>query len=465
MTFPALVVAALGLWRLTRPALWADELATWGAVRLSWSQLWQLSGSVDAVLTPYYVLMKVYTDVVGTSTVALRLPSVVAITVATLVVTALGHRLGGARLGLVAGLVFAVLPVTSRYAQEARGYSFVILGAAVALLYLTRLVDRPGRGDLVGYATAVGITGLIHPLNGLLMLAGHAAAIAWWQLRYGGSSWRVTRRWAVAAAVGVLPAATLSVWGSGQTAQVSWIGLITLRSLPIIPERIFLSAAIGGLVLTLAVLGVRRTPQRVVVAAAAFVPMGVLFVAGTQLPVWAARYVLVVLPAMAVLAAAALIRFGRAHAAAAIGLAAILAYPGHVTVRGEAGHSQASLRIAPIISPRYQSGDVAVFPDTHYSIPWSPRDIYERYLPEPRPHDVLRTAPQRSNGRFLAAECPDATCLGVPPRIWVIRADNSLDPLKDMAAGKREKIEADYRVVQRWQHPLLGITLMTRKES
>ncbi|MEV6817061.1 glycosyltransferase family 39 protein, partial [Micromonospora sp. NPDC051296] len=208
---------------MTGPALWADELATWGAVQLSWSQLWQLSGSVDAVLTPYYVLMKLYTDVAGTSTVALRLPSVAAITAATLVVTMLGRRLGGTQLGLLAGLIFAILPVTSRYAQEARGYSFAILGAAVALLYLTRLVDRPGRRDFVGYAAAVGFTGLIHPLNGLLMLTGHAAAIAWWQLRHRESSWRVTRRWAVAAAIGVLPAATLSVWGSGQTAQVSWI--------------------------------------------------------------------------------------------------------------------------------------------------------------------------------------------------------------------------------------------------
>ncbi len=459
------MVAALGLWRLTGPAVWADELATWGAVRLSWSQLWQLSGSVDGVLTPYYTLMKLYISLAGTSTVALRLPSVVAITAAALVVTTLGRRLGGARLGLLAGLIFAVLPVTSRYAQEARGYSFVILGAAVALLYLTRLVDRPGRGDLIGYAAAVGITGLLHPLNGLLMITGHATAMLWLQLRQRGSSWRVTRRWAVAVAIGVLPTAALSVWSSGQTAQVSWIKLITLRSLPMIPERLLLSAAVGGLVLALAVLGVRRTPQRVVVAAAAFVPMGVLFVAGTQLPVWVARYVLVVVPALAVLAAAALTRFGRTHAVAALGLAAVMAYPSHVDVRAEAGHSQASLRIVPIISPRYQPGDVAVFPDTHYSIPWSPRDIYERYLPAPRPPDVLRTAPQRTDGRFLAVECPDATCLGTPPRIWVIRADNSPDPLKDMAPAKRERIKADYRIVRRWQHPLLGITLMTRRDS
>ncbi|MEV6815091.1 hypothetical protein, partial [Micromonospora sp. NPDC051296] len=273
------------------------------------------------------------------------------------------------------------------------------------------------------------------------------------------------RRWAVAAAIGVLPAATLSVWGSGQTAQVSWIKPIDLYALQMIPERLFHSAAIGGLVLALAVLGIRRTPQRVAIAAAAFVPMGVLFIAGTQLPVWVARYVLVVLPALAVLAAFTVARFGRVHAVVALALAAVFAYPNHVNVRAEAGHTQASIRIADIIGPRYQPGDVVVFPDTHYSIPWSPRDIYERYLPTPRPPDVLRTAPQRTDGRFLATECPNAECLGTPPRIWVIRADNSLDPLKDMAPAKRDRIKEDYRPVRRWQHLLLGITLMTRTDS
>ncbi|MGI5521261.1 glycosyltransferase family 39 protein [Micromonospora sp. CA-259024] len=461
---PALVALVLGLWRLTGPALWADELATWGAVRLSWSQLWQLAGSVDAVLTPYYALMKAYTTVAGTSTVALRLPSVAAITLATVVVSTIGRRLGGTGMGLLAGLIFAVLPVTSRYAQEARSYAVVILGAAVAVSCLIRLLEEPSRRRLVGYAATVGLVGLLHPLNGLLMLAGHAVAVGWWQLPRRAEGWRTARRWVAAAGVGALPALALSVWGAGQTAQVSWIALVNLGALQAFPERLFHSAAVGGLILVLAVLGVRRAPAYVCLAGAAFVPLSLLLPAGTQLHVWVARYVLVVLPALAVLAASALTRVGRPSAVVAFCLMVVLAVPAHVTIRAHAGHSQDSYRIAAVIGPRHRPGDVVVFPDTHPSIPWSPRDIYERYLPAPRPPDVLRTAPQRTDGRFLATECPDAGCLGTPPRIWIVRADSSADPLRDMAPGKRERIGHGYREVQRWQYPLLGISLLERTD-
>ncbi|MFG2050037.1 glycosyltransferase family 39 protein [Micromonospora sp. NPDC048935] len=460
---PALVALVLGRWRLTGPALWADELATWGAVRLSWSQLWQLAGSVDAVLTPYYALMKAYTAVAGTSTAALRLPSVAAITVATVVVTALGRRLGGTATGLLAGLLFAILPVTSRYAQEARSYALVILGAAVAVWFLVSLLEEPRRRHLVGYASAVGLVGLLHPLNGLLMLAGHAVAVGWWQLSRSAQGWRTVRRWVAAAGMGVLPALVLSVWGWGQAAQVSWIALVNLAALQAFPERLFHSAAVGGLVLVLAVLGVRRAPASVCLAGAAFVPLALLLLAGTHLHVWVARYVLVVLPALAVLAASALAQAGRSSAVVAVGLAVVLAFPAHVAVRAHAGHSQDSYRIAAVIGPRYRPGDVVVFPDSHPSIPWSPRDIYERYLPAPRPPDVLRVAPQRSDGRFLATECPDATCLGTPPRVWVVGADPSADPLRDMVPGKRERISAGYREAERWRYPLLSITLLKRR--
>jgi uncharacterized membrane protein len=61
----------------------------------------------------------------------------------TLVVTALGRRLRDANTGLVAGLLFAILPVSSRYAQEARPYAVVLFAAALATLALIRLLAPP----------------------------------------------------------------------------------------------------------------------------------------------------------------------------------------------------------------------------------------------------------------------------------------------------------------------------------
>ncbi|MBO3736983.1 glycosyltransferase family 39 protein [Actinoplanes flavus] len=442
---PAVVTAVLGGWRLTGAALWADELATWGAVRLSWERLWRLADAVDVVLTPYYAGLKVFAAIAGTGTAALRLPSLLAMILATLVVVALGRRAGGNPAGLGAGLLFAILPVTSRYAQEARPYALAVLGAALALLALVRLLERPAAGRAALYAAAVAATGLCHPLSGLLMIAGHALA-----------GWRLPRLWLPAALAGSLPALALCLLAAGQSAQISWIALVGTQTVRNLPQQLFASAVVGGLILGLAVLG---SGAGRALAGAAFVPIVLLLAAGLCTPVWVARYVLITIPALVVLAAWA----ARTHLPAIVALTAFLAYPAHLDIREPAGHGQDSTRIAAVIRPLYRPGDVAVFPDAHHSIGWAPRDLYQRYLPAPRPPDVLATTGQRLTGGLAARECPDAACLGAPDRIWVIRVDSPADPLRDMSPAKRNRIGDGYRIARRWSYPLLGITLMERR--
>jgi len=454
-TVPALLAAALGIWRLTRPALWADELATWGAVRLSWDELWQLSRAVDVVLTPYYAAMKAYVAVAGDSTAALRLPSVLAMTGTTLVVVALGRRLGGRGTGLAAGLVFATLPVTSRYAQEARPYAITMLAAALAILCLIRLLENPGPTRAAAYAGAMLLAALSHPLGALLMLAGHIVAVA------GGSPGRRgAAMWLGATLPGGLCALTLMGLGYRSRTQISWIDHLTLSGFQVIPDRLFLSGAVGGIVLGLAVIAVRR--ETIAVAAAAFVPMLALLAADQVTPIWVARYVLVAVPPMTVLATYAALRFGRSQAVGLVAVTVALGVPSQLDMREPAGHGADSTKVGAVIGPAWRSGDVVVFPDSHRSIPWAPRDMYDRYMPASRPPDVLQIRPQRTNGRFLALECPGASCLGDPLRIWVIRVDDPADPLRDMSPGKEKRLRENYRIVQRWSYEQVGITLLEK---
>ncbi len=461
---PALLTSGLGLWRLTSPALWADELATWGAVRLPWDQLWRLSGSVDEVLTPYYAAMKVYVAVFGTSTAALRLPALIAMTGTTLTVTALGRRLGGTRTGVLAGLFFAVLPVSSRFAQEARSYAIAMFAAALAVLCLLRLVERPTMQRAGLYLAAVLLASLSHPLSAVLMLAGHGFAVGLWCISggRGADGRRDVRWWLAGAVVGGLPAVVLIALGYRSRAQISWIKPVTLAIFQVAPDRLFFSGAVGGIVLALAVLAIGRSWEQICLAAAGFVPPAALLVLGIFVPVWAARYAMVGIAPLAVLAAVAVVRFGSAQAIAVLVLTAVFGYPAQLDIRGSAGHSEDSAKIARVIRPLYRAGDVAVFPDTNPSIAWAPRDIYSRYLPAPRPPDVLSTAPQRTDGKLLATECPAAACLGDPPRIWLIRVDNASDPFQDMDSAKQQVLRAHYRTVRRWSYPLLGITLLER---
>ena len=179
---PALLTLAVTVTGLGSAQLWRDELATWSAATRSPGDLARLAGTIDAATGPYYLLMHGWTAVFGDSTIALRVPAVLAMTVAAGLLAVLGARLVDRRGGLFAGLLFAVLPGTSRYGQEARPYALATMLAVLATLLLVTALRRPSWARWAGYAAAVAALGLIH-LIALTLLAAHALVVlvAWWR--------------------------------------------------------------------------------------------------------------------------------------------------------------------------------------------------------------------------------------------------------------------------------------------
>ncbi|WP_439959629.1 glycosyltransferase family 39 protein [Streptomyces luteocolor] len=214
---PALVMLALGLWGLERGAVWRDEGATLQVARRSLPEIWHLLHHVDAVHGLYYALMHVLLPA-DPGAFALRLPSVLAASATAALVAALGTRLARPRVGLWAGLLYAVTPLAGHYAQEGRSYALVAAGAALATLLLVRAAGRPGRrAAWCAYAAVAAGTVLLHELAALLLLA-HAVTLL--LSRVPRSVWR---GWAAAAGgVCVLLLPLLLVSG-GQSAQVSWL--------------------------------------------------------------------------------------------------------------------------------------------------------------------------------------------------------------------------------------------------
>ncbi|MBX6166952.1 MAG: glycosyltransferase family 39 protein, partial [Thermobispora bispora] len=120
---PAVLALAAGLWNLGGPPPWRDEAATISAAARTLPQLAHLLQSVDAVHGLYYALMHLVVGVPGTAEVVLRIPSVVAGALAAAGTGALGRALGAPRTGLYGGVLLALMPIFSRYVQEARPYS------------------------------------------------------------------------------------------------------------------------------------------------------------------------------------------------------------------------------------------------------------------------------------------------------------------------------------------------------
>jgi mannosyltransferase len=175
---PVVVTALAGLAEIGGPQLWRDELASWSAASRTMPQLWAMLHNIDAVLGIYYFGLHLWMAVFGQSAAAMRLPSVFAMAGAAAAVALIGRRLGGGAAGLASGLVFAVIPSVSRYAQEARPYAFATLFAALATLQFLRAVERPSWSRWAVYSLLLGAAGAAN-LIALCVVAGHLVVVVW----------------------------------------------------------------------------------------------------------------------------------------------------------------------------------------------------------------------------------------------------------------------------------------------
>lgn len=127
------IVAAWGSWR---PSFWYDELATLSVAQRSRADLDRVLDNVDVVHGLYYVAMRYWFAVFGASEFSARVPSILAVGAAAGGVVVLGCMLADRRLGVLAGVVFLLLPRVTWAAVEARSYA---PSAAVAV-WLTVLL-------------------------------------------------------------------------------------------------------------------------------------------------------------------------------------------------------------------------------------------------------------------------------------------------------------------------------------
>jgi mannosyltransferase len=222
VTVVAAVMAVLGAWDLARHnAMGNDEVASRWAATLSLGQLFHLLGNLDAVHGLYYLLLHCWIAIGSTPTI-IRIPSVIFMTAAAGLVVIVARQLtGSAWAGLFAGLIMALDPVISYYAQTARSYAMVFCAVVAATLVLIRaleaeddarsgqeLAGRRLRDRWIAYAALVALGGYLNELS-LLVLAAHAVTVL--LTRYG---WRTVRHWLVSGAIGailVLPVFVLSI--------------------------------------------------------------------------------------------------------------------------------------------------------------------------------------------------------------------------------------------------------------
>ena len=419
---PALLTLAVTLTGLGSAQLWRDELATWSAATRSPGDLARLAGTIDAATGPYYLLMHGWTAVFGDSTIALRAPAVLAMTVAAGLLAVLGARLVDRRTGLFAGLLFAVLPGTSRYGQEARPYALATMLAVLATLLLVTALRRPSWARWAGYAAAVAALGLIH-LIALTLLAAHALVVllAWWR---GPATAGVATpdhpnaerdrrvwRWLVAVVpVALLAGPLLLKARTQQSRQLNWVHLARLDDLTALPGGVPRAVWWGT-----AGRGRRagRGPARAARPAAGERGAAARAAALRRRhcrTLWVPRYLVFVVPFACLLAGAALAAVAAPAALVVVVLAGLLGLPDQAALRRTHEWPRSApvdyAGAARVIADGQRPGDAVVY---------SPRQSWlfldlgiEYHLGDP-PRDVLVTEDEVRRGDLWAAECPAAS--------------------------------------------------------
>jgi mannosyltransferase len=378
------IVSFAGSWQ---PSYWGDEAASVMSAERSLSSLFRMLGHVDAVHGTYYLLLHFWIDAFGASELSTRLPSAIAVGVATAGTAVLARTLINARVAVISALVFAALPRVTYMGTEARSTA---ASAAIAVWLTVLLVQalrsrstRPGvrLGLWAGYAVLLAAA-IYMFLDSVLLLAAHALAVLIFSTR-PERRLRSAIPWMVATLAGFALAAPVIDWGLRESRQIAFIGrqpqagLFEVAVLQWFGNAAFAVIAWALVLLAIATVFGRRggpTSDRTmrgvltVMLAWMLVPPAVLLF-GTHFvaPMYSERYLSFCTPAVAIVIAVGIscFRASRLQVTAAVLLAA-LAVPTYLAQRGEFGKNGGSdwRQAAEVVQARAKPGDAVVFDET-----------------------------------------------------------------------------------------------------
>jgi 4-amino-4-deoxy-L-arabinose transferase-like glycosyltransferase len=228
---PLLIVLVLTLiggvlrrYHLGQQSLWFDEA---DLVMRAREPLGSLLGNFvqPGENGPLYTLgLAVWMKALGTSEIAVRLPSAIAGTLAIPAMYGLGRELRGPRLGVIAAALLTISPYAHWYAQDAKMYSLVVLLTIVAT-WLLLVAVRRGGGWWIVYGVAAAVALGTHATFVLVLIAHVVILGLLWRAGYGTWPRGAIGRWLVAlvgiAALPLIVWAVLFAIGHVPTWQVS----------------------------------------------------------------------------------------------------------------------------------------------------------------------------------------------------------------------------------------------------
>lgn len=383
---PPLVTLGVCLWGIGDSSYWRDEAASMVAVQRPFGQLLRLLGHTDVEHGVYYIMLWPIVHLFGTAEFATRLPSAVAMAVTAAFVAAIGRRLASPVVGLAAGLVFAAMPSTTVYAQNARPDAPSVALATAATYILVRVLQAEGQSRrrwLVGYTACMAVLGWVNVLA-LFLAAAHALTVGLAALREKDrkTGRRLAAGWLAATVAAFVLTSPVIALSYAQRAAVAWIGPPTVHMLTFLPtllsplpnQRTYDAPFAVGILACIA-LGVlvsafggrarlaERWPAGLLQVSVPWVlaPGIALIVVSFIKPLYFTRYILFCVPAVALLVGAGIVALGVIAGPTAIVVLALSGLAAQEAARTPAGHGENIRRADQIVSAYARHGDAVIF--------------------------------------------------------------------------------------------------------
>lgn len=204
----AIYAASLGVsisvWFLAiRAPLRMDETGSFWQISAGVSHIWSRQNFALA-LPAYYYILWFSTKLLGTSEVALRIPSIIAMLAAAYLFYLIGRELFGREIAVIGVVVFCLNPITVFEAIDVRAYGFAVLLTNATLLFLLRIRNSNSTwlAALFGFACAAI---LYFQLLFASILPALAICFVAFKVRGGKGVWQQCAAAFVAFAAGLLP--------------------------------------------------------------------------------------------------------------------------------------------------------------------------------------------------------------------------------------------------------------------
>jgi 4-amino-4-deoxy-L-arabinose transferase-like glycosyltransferase len=445
-----LVAALAGFLFLSRESLWLDEAYSVTLAGSGWGAIWQQLSFSEANGSPYYILLHFWLGL-GKSEFAVRSLSVLAAVAAIPVFYATATRLFNRSAARIGSLLLVTNAFFVYYQQEARSYALALFLVILATYAWIRWMEEPSTFWTVTYAVTASLSVYAH-LFSLYVIAAHATAFVF-RRRAAPSLPRLAGVYALMA---ILLVPLMLYFATGYTGQLWWVRAPTLHDLnraflelsgganspahPHSGRRILLLGYAVAWCLALVVAGREWWAKRdragswryvLVIGWLLFPTFGSFLVSLFWKPMFIDRYLIVALPALALLAGvgfasirARTIRFGAVGALVALSIVQL----------GIQYHDQTKedwRTAAAYVSAHAKAGDAVVVFAPYTRMP------FEYYL-ERSPGLAARVTPLfpaspwgRFNLEVDQARRPDLAQLARAQdqyrRIWLVFSQNQLN--------------------------------------